>query len=278
MVLLNGEHVAESIRGQVSADMGFLDNLFSLKGRVALVTGASSGIGRAMASALARAGAAVVHVARGEDELKAAVDEVLAGGGRAAYAVGDLGRIDSLPDIVAASRAFFGPIDILVNAAGKNPRKPWQEVSEEVWRETLDLNLGVPFFLAKRLIPDMQAKRWGRVINISSLQSVRAFPNGLPYGTSKGGVAQLTRSMAEAWSGAESGITCNAIAPGFFKTGLTSPLFRDEKVIRALARQTIIGRNGIFEDLDGLTVFLASPASGYVTGQTIFLDGGWSAK
>jgi len=258
--------------------MSFLDGLFSLKGKVALVTGASSGIGRAMAQALARAGAAVVHVARGEDELKSAVAEVLAGGGRAAYAAGDLSRIHAVPDLVAASRAFFGPPDILVNAAGVNPRKPWQEVNEEIWRDTLELNLDTPFFLAKLLIPDMQKKGWGRIINIASLQSVRAFPNGLPYGTSKGGVIQLTRSMAEAWSGNESGITCNAIAPGFFKTGLTAPLFKDEKVIDALVRQTIIGRNGMIEDLYGLTVFLASPASGYITGQTIYLDGGWSAR
>jgi NAD(P)-dependent dehydrogenase (short-subunit alcohol dehydrogenase family) len=124
----------------------------------------------------------------------------------------------------------------------------------------------------------MEKKRWGRIINIASLQSVRAFLNGLSYGTSKGGVIQLTRSMAEAWSGSASGITCNAIAPGFFKTGLTSPLFDDNAVIDALERQTIIGRNGILEDLDGLTVFLASSASGFITGQTLFLDGGWSAK
>lgn len=258
--------------------MSFLDDLFSLKGKVAMVTGASSGIGRAMALALARGGASVVHVARGEDALKAAVAEVRAIGGQAAYAVGDLSRLNALPDLVTASRAFFGPPDILVNAAGVNPRKPWQEVTEEVWRQTLELNLGTPFFLAKLLIPNMQKKRWGRIINIASLQSVRAFPNGLPYGTSKGGLIQLTRSMAEAWSGNASGITCNAIAPGFFKTGLTTPLFKDNKVIDALARQTIIGRNGIVEDLDGLTVFLSSSASGYITGQTIFLDGGWSAK
>ena len=258
--------------------MSFVDDLFSLKGKVAIVTGASSGIGRAMALALSRAGASVVHVARGEDELKAAVAEVLASGGQAAYAAGDVSRINALPGLVTASCTFFGPPDILVNAAGVNPRKPWQEVTPEIWQDTLTLNLGTPFFLAKLLIPDMQKKRWGRIINIASLQSVRAFPNGLPYGTSKGGVIQLTRSMAEAWSGGASGITCNAIAPGFFRTGLTASLFEDNTVIEALARQTIIGRNGIFEDLDGLTVFLASSASGYITGQTIFLDGGWSAK
>ena len=258
--------------------MSFVDDLFSLKGKVAIVTGASSGIGRAMALALSRAGASVVHVARGEDELKAAVAEVLASGGQAAYAAGDVSRINALPGLVTASCTFFGPPDILVNAAGVNPRKPWQEVTPEIWQDTLTLNLGTPFFLAKLLIPDMQKKRWGRIINIASLQSVRAFPNGLPYGTSKGGVIQLTRSMAEAWSGGASGITCNAIAPGFFRTSLTASLFEDNTVIDALARQTIIGRNGIFEDLDGLTVFLASSASGYITGQTIFLDGGWSAK
>jgi NAD(P)-dependent dehydrogenase (short-subunit alcohol dehydrogenase family) len=258
--------------------MSFIDDLFSLKGKVALVTGASSGIGRAMAMALARAGAAVVHVGRREDELKAATAEVRADGNQAAYAIGDLRRIDTLPELTAAASTFFGAPDILVNAAGVNPRRPWQEVTPEIWHDTLTLNLSTPFFLAKLLIPDMQAKRFGRIINIASLQSVRAFPSGLPYGASKGGLMQLTRSMAEAWSGNESGITCNAIAPGFFETGLTAPLFKDNTVIDALARQTIIGRNGVFEDFYGLSVFLASAASGYITGQTIIWDGGWSAK
>lgn len=258
--------------------MGFLDDLFSLEGKVALVTGGSSGIGRAMAAALARAGASVVLASRGEEGLKAAVAEVRAGGRRAAYAVADLSRIQTLPELAQAARSFFGPPDILVNAAGLNPRRPWTEVTPEIWQATLSLNLGTPFFLAKLLVPEMRARRFGRIINIASLQSIRAFPNGLPYGASKGGLMQLTRSMAEAWSADQSGITCNAVAPGFFRTGLTAPLFEDPKVIDALARQTIIGRNGLPEDLDGLTVFLASPASGYITGQTLFLDGGWSAK
>jgi NAD(P)-dependent dehydrogenase (short-subunit alcohol dehydrogenase family) len=258
--------------------MGFLDDLFSLEGKVALVTGGSSGIGRAMAAALARAGASVVLASRGEEGLKAAVAEVRAGGGRAAYAVADLSRVQSLPELAQTARSLFGPPDILVNAAGLNPRRPWTEVTPEIWQATLSLNLGTPFFLAKLLVPEMRARRFGRIINIASLQSIRAFPNGLPYGASKGGLMQLTRSMAEAWSADQSGITCNAVAPGFFRTGLTAPLFEDPKVIDALARQTIIGRNGLPEDLDGLTVFLASPASGYITGQTLFLDGGWSAK
>jgi NAD(P)-dependent dehydrogenase (short-subunit alcohol dehydrogenase family) len=192
--------------------------------------------------------------------------------------IGEKERIKTLPELAAAARTLFGPPDILVNAAGINPRLPWSHVTPEIWHDIIALNLSTPFFLAKLLIPDMQAKRFGRIINIASLQSVRAFPNGLPYGAFKGGLIQLTRSMAEAWSGNESVITCNAIAPGFFKTGLTAPLFNDNQAIDALARQTIIGRNGLTEDLYGLTVFLASPASGYITGQTIFLDGGWSAK
>jgi NAD(P)-dependent dehydrogenase (short-subunit alcohol dehydrogenase family) len=258
--------------------MSFLETLFSLRDKVALVTGAGSGIGRAMAQALARAGAAVVHLARGEAPLREAVEAVHAAGGRAAWLTGDVSRLDELPALADRVRAVYGPPAILVNAAGLNPRRPWSEVTPAVWQAALDLNLAAPFFLAKLLIPAMQSAGYGRIINIASLQSFRAFPNGLPYGASKGGLVQLTRSMAEAWSGAESGITCNAVAPGFFKTGLTAPLFKDEKVIDDLARQTIIGRNGMFEDLYGLTVFLASPASGYITGQTISLDGGWSAK
>ena len=132
--------------------------------------------------------------------------------------------------------------------------------------------------MARHLIGGMQEKGWGKIINIASLQSERAFPNSVPYGASKGGVMQLTRAMAEAWSRDQSGITCNAIGPGFFKTGLTQDLYKQNDVIEALARQTIIGRNGVLDDLKGVAIFLASPASDYITGQTIYLDGGWTAK
>jgi NAD(P)-dependent dehydrogenase (short-subunit alcohol dehydrogenase family) len=258
--------------------MSFIEELFTLGGKVALVTGAGSGIGRAMALTLARAGAAVVHLGRREEPLRQAVETAEAAGGRAAWVAGDVSRIDELPALAERVCELYGPPLILVNAAGVNPRRPWPEVTPAVWQATLDLNLAAPFFLARLIVPAMQAAGYGRIINVASLQSFRAFPNGLPYGASKGGLVQLTRSMAEAWSAGESGITCNAIAPGFFQTGLTAPLFNDEGVIAALARQTILGRNGRFEDLHGLTVFLASPASGYITGQTISVDGGWSAK
>jgi NAD(P)-dependent dehydrogenase (short-subunit alcohol dehydrogenase family) len=260
--------------------MSIINELFELKGRIALVTGASSGIGRAIAAALASAGAAVIHAALEPEEnaLKEAVSQVEGAGGKAAHVTCDVSRFDELPGVVESASSFFGSPDILVNAAGVNLREPWDKVSEGTWNKTLAINLTAPFFLARLLIPAMQEKGWGKIINIASLQSTRAFPNSAPYGASKGGVMQLTRAMAEAWSGNMSGITCNAIAPGFFKTGLTASLFDNQEVIDALAGQTIIGRNGELEDLNGLTIFLASHASDYITGQTIALDGGWTAK
>jgi len=258
--------------------MKIIDKLFSLEGKIAIVTGASSGIGRAMASDLAAAGAAVLLVARRQDLLKDAVDRIVATGSRAAWVTADMERIDGLPKIVEKATSFFGAPDIIVNAAGINLREPCDEISEKSWDKTLNVNLRAPFFLSRLLVPAMKEKGWGKIINLASLQSVRALPNSTAYGASKGGVMQLTRAMAQAWSGNQSGIACNAIAPGFFKTGLTSPLYENDDVIEALARQTIIGRNGAFSDLGGITIFLASHASDYITGQTIFLDGGWTAK
>ena len=260
--------------------MKLIDQLFDISGHVAVVTGGSSGIGRAIAYCLAEAGAAVVHAALQSEEeaLKDAVKDVEAIGGKAAYLTCDVSDPDDLAAMAEKSSSFFGAPDILVNAAGVNLRQSWDEISDATWNKQIDINLKAPFFLARHLIAGMQEKGWGKIINIASLQSERAFPNSIPYGASKGGVMQLTRAMAEAWSKNQSGITCNAIGPGFFRTGLTSVLYDKEEVIDALARQTIIGRNGELSDLKGVAIFLASPASDYITGQTIYLDGGWSAK
>ncbi len=260
--------------------MKLIDQLFNINGHVALVTGGSSGIGRAIAFCLAEAGAAVIHVALPSEEtaLKEAVRDVENIQGRAAYLTCDVSDMDALEKMAQKAPSFFGSPDILVNAAGINMRQPWDEISSDSWDRQLDINLKAPFFLARHLVPAMQKNGWGKIINIASLQSERAFSNSVPYGASKGGVMQLTRAMAEAWSKNQSGITCNAIGPGFFKTGLTSVLYDQKEVIDALARQTIIGRNGELDDLKGVSIFLASPASDYITGQTIYLDGGWTAK
>ena len=252
-----------------------LAELFSLKGRVALVTGASSGIGRALASTLADAGAAVCLLARRESELEALARDIGARGGRTLAVRCDLRDRAALPGAVARASAGFGPPDILVNAAGVNPRRPIDAVTAQDWDTTLEINLAAPFFLAQRLAPAMCARGWGRIINIASLQSVRAFADGAPYGASKGGVMQLTRALAQAWSAR--GVNCNAIAPGFFPTELTAAVFADPERAAAMAARTMIGRNGVLDDLSGTLLYLASRASDYVTGQTLFVDGGFTA-
>lgn len=248
-------------------------SLFDVNGRVACVTGASSGIGRAIASMLAAAGARVVGVARRSDELDA---WSAAAEGETFPVVADLGNRENIRGIASAVRQPFGPPDILVNAAGINTRQKADAVTPEGWDTTINLNLAAPFFLAQALVPGMRQKGWGRIVNIASLQSRRAFSGGLSYGASKGGLEQMTRAMAEAWSG--DGIMVNALAPGFFPTELTGPVFSDPALAARNAAQTCIGRNGELADLEGPLLFLCSDASGYVTGQVLFVDGGFTAK
>ena len=252
-----------------------LAELFSLKGRVVLVTGASAGIGKAIARAYSEAGASVLLVARRAAELESARREIGSGGGKAACIACDLTDRGALADCAARAPSFFGAPDVLVSAAGVNIRKPMLEITAADWDASLKLNLDAPFFLAQRLAPAMIEKRWGRIINIASLQSVRAFGNSGPYGASKGGVMQLTRAQAEAWS--KHGVNTNAIAPGFFATPLTAAVANDPARWNKMAASTFIGRNGELDDLRGTAIFLASRASDYVTGQTIFVDGGFSA-
>lgn len=254
----------------------FIADLFSLHGRVALVTGASNGIGRRMALTLARAGASVALVARREAELSAAAAEITGEGGRALPLARDLMALDAHGVLVEEITTTLGAPDIVVNAAGVNLRRPAEEYTPEQWNHTLTLNLSVPFFLARACVPGMIAKGGGNIVNLASLQTYRAFTNGIAYGASKGGVGQLTRAMAEAWS--RHGITANAIQPGFFPTELTAPVFSNPEVSEHHARMTAIGRNGALADLDGATVFLASRASAYVTGQILGVDGGYTAK
>ena len=251
-----------------------ISRLFDLSGRVALVTGGNSGIGKTIGLALASAGASVVLVARREAELNEAVCEFERSGLKAHALACDLADRSALQGFARRATAPFGAPDILVNASGINVRKPF-EVMDDDWDRTLAINLTAPYLLTRELAPAMRERGWGRVINITSLQCVRAFPDSAPYGASKGGLMQLTRAIAEHWS--RFGVTCNAIAPGMIDTPLTASVLADPARARALAQSTMIGRNGTLADLHGAAVFLASDASAYVTGQTLFIDGGFTA-
>ena len=253
-----------------------LAHLFDLRGRRALVTGGSSGIGEAMARALGLAGAQVLLVARREAELAAAAQRLGADAIEAQWLAADLADVGALRAIAGEAEKRLGGVDILVNAAGINLRQPFGDVTPEGWQQQIALHLTAPFFLTQALAPGMKARGHGRILNIASLQSQRAFTDGAPYGAGKGGIVQLTRAIAQAWS--PHGITCNAIGPGFFPTALTAAVFANTELAERHAAQTCIGRNGRLEDLHGTTVFLASDASAYVTGQTLMVDGGYTAK
>ena len=254
---------------------GFVEDLFSLTGRVAVVTGGSSGIGAGMAAALAGAGARVVLVARDAERLGAAADGLSARGGQAAWVSADLADRAGLERAGEEAAAAFGPPDILVNCAGINLRPPLASLSVEDWDLTLAVNLTAPFLLGQRFGPLMAARGWGRIINVTSQQASRAFSNSGGYGASKGGLAALTRSQSEAW--ARSGVCCNSVCPGFVPTRLNAAIAADPERMAAMAARTMTGRNGEPADFAGVAVFLASRASDYVTGQTLYVDGGFSA-
>ncbi|MDT0491531.1 SDR family NAD(P)-dependent oxidoreductase [Kitasatospora albolonga] len=252
----------------------YVSELFSLAGRVAVVTGGSSGIGRGITDALARAGASVVVVARREAELKATVGELEAEGCRAAWVSADLGTAEGVRTAAEGAVEAFGEPDILVNCAGINLRPPFGELGEDVWDTTMTVNLKAPFLLGQRFGPGMAERGYGRIIHITSQQAHRAFVNSGAYGVSKGALESLARSQAEAWS--PYGVTVNTLVPGFVPTPLNTQLSADPEKVAALAARTLVGRNGLVDDFAGAAVFLAGRSSAYVTGQSVFVDGGFS--
>jgi NAD(P)-dependent dehydrogenase (short-subunit alcohol dehydrogenase family) len=254
---------------------GFLAELFSLEDRVAVITGGSSGIGEAMASALALAGARVVLVARDPTRLSATATSLREAGCSAAWVSADLSDRDEVKRAASAMAAAFGEPDILVNCAAVNLRPPLASLSDEHWDLMLAVNLTAPFLLGQRFGPQMAARGWGRIINVTSQQAERAFSNSGGYGATKGGLAALTRSQSEAW--ASSGVCVNSVCPGFVATPLTMEVASDPERSAALAARTMIGRNGEPSDFAGVAVFLSSAASDYITGQTIYVDGGFAA-
>ncbi|SEN35526.1 SDR family NAD(P)-dependent oxidoreductase [Nonomuraea pusilla] len=248
----------------------YLRDLFSLRGRRALVTGGSSGIGYAMAEAIGRAGAEVVLVARRQAELDAAVRRLNGHGVTASSISADLG------DRAAVRRVCeqAGEIDILVNDAANNIRKPMAELTEDDYDVTVAVNLTAPYLLGQHFGPRMAARGWGRVINVGSQQTVSAFGDSGVYGAAKAALAGLTRSQAEAWSAA--GVCVNTIVPGFVLTPLTEPAQAVPGRVEQLAARHMVRRNGLPEDFAGAAVFLASDACAFVTGHLLFVDGGFA--
>jgi len=247
---------------------------FSLENKVALITGGTSGLGKLMALALAKAGA-FVWIASSRDNADETLKELKDQGTEGRFIQLDVTSSEALENVVSLIHQESNRIDILVNAAGINLRTSAEDLTLDEWQKTIDINLTAPFHLSQLVADSMRENNWGRIINIASLQSLRAFDNSIPYGASKGGIMQLTRALAQAYS--KDGVLVNAIAPGFFRTNLTESLFQDPGKLQTLADKTMMGRNGEEKDIFGISVFLCSDANSYVTGQTIFLDGGFSA-
>ncbi|KAB2921320.1 MAG: 2-dehydro-3-deoxy-D-gluconate 5-dehydrogenase KduD [Bacteroidetes bacterium] len=249
-------------------------SLFSLAGRTAVVTGGSTGLGQGMAVGLAAAGANVVLV----DYVESAETETLirGAGGRAVTVVADLMKMESIPAVIAAAVKAFGAVDILVNNAGIIRRTDAIDFTEKDWDDVMTLNSKTVFFLAQEAAKDMMKRKYGKIISTASLL---AFQGGIrvpSYAASKGAVAQITKALANEW--AKFGINVNAIAPGYMATNNTKALREDAVREKAIVERIPAGRWGTPQDLAGAAVFLASPASDYVNGHVLVVDGGWMAR
>jgi 2-deoxy-D-gluconate 3-dehydrogenase len=250
--------------------------VFELKGRVAVVTGGNGGIGLGMARGLARAGARIVVAARNAEKSRAAVAELARLGEAVAVDV-DVTREEAVAALVAATTERWGRLDILINNAGINIRKPAQDLSPEEWHQVLDTNLTSAFLCCRAVYPVMKAGGGGKVINIGSMLSIFGASFAPAYGASKGGIVQLTRSLAAGW--ARDNIQVNAVLPGWIDTELTQAARQQVPGLNeAVLRRTPAGRWGVPDDLAGIAVFLASPASDFVTGTAIPVDGGYAIQ
>lgn len=250
-------------------------NLFDLTGKVALVTGASKGLGKALAVGLAKAGADLALCARRWEDLETARTEIGKYGHRTEIFTLDVLDSTKVRETTEAVLKAFGRVDILVNNAGVNVRKPVLELTAADWDQVLDTNLKGYFLVAQAVVPAMIQQKKGKVINMASILGAVGLENQLPYASSKGGVIQMTKVMALEW--ARHGIQVNAIGPTYFETPLVAALRNDPERFRFINERTPMGRWGQPEELEGTVIFLASKASDFITGQTVFVDGGWTA-
>jgi len=251
-----------------------VSDLFDLSGRVAIVTGTSRGLGQYLARALAKAGADLVLTSRERESLAEFEAEIQALGRRTLSLELDVRDQQSIERMAHAAQEAFGDVDILVNNAGCNVRKPALDVTWDDWNLVLDTNLRGSFFVAQAIARSMIRRGYGRIINIGSVTSVAGYAGLGPYGSSRGGIRQLTMSLADDWG--RHGITVNCLAPGWFRTEQNKVMYEDEEWVRYLSDRIPLKRPGQPNDLDGAIVFLASESSRYVTGQTILVDGGIS--
>lgn len=250
------------------------DVLFDLTGQVAIVTGTSRGLGQYFATALAKAGADLVITSRTRATLAPFEAEMKALGRRVVSLELDVRNQESIEKMAAEAEAAFGHIHILVNNAGCNIRKPALDVTWSDWNQILDTNLRGTFFVAQAVARGMVARGYGRIVNIGSVTSVAGYAGLAPYGASRGGVRQLTMSLADDWG--KHGVTVNCLAPGWFRTEQNKVLYENQEWVDYLEDRIPAKRAGQPHDLDGAVVFLASEASRYVTGQTLLVDGGIS--
>ena len=250
-------------------------DLFDLTGKTAMVTGATRGLGEVAALALAKAGADVAVCGRSEPDLLRVPESIRALGRNSEGFFMDVTSKKSVENAVSQILNHFGRIDILVNNAGVNRRIPVLELSEEDWDLVITTNLKGYFLVAQAVVPQMIERGYGKVINMSSILGTVGLPNQVAYASSKGGVDQMTKVMALEW--AKKGVRVNAIGPTYFETELVAQLRNDPERFNFINDRTPMGRWGQPEELEGIVIFLASPASDFITGQTIYIDGGWTA-